>query len=94
MEFLPLFFKLEDRQTLLVGGGQIALRKARLLIRTKAIVSVISHAVDPQLAKLLADNNGTFWLGDYTPAHLDNKLLVIAAKYIPMHSPEISRLMW
>lgn len=79
MEFLPLFFKLEDRQTLLVGGGQIALRKARLLIRTKAIVSVISHAVDPQLAKLLADNNGTFSLGDYTPAHLDNKLLVIAA---------------
>ncbi len=79
MDYLPLFFKLENRNALLVGGGQVALRKARLLIRTKAIVTVISREIDPQLAQLLADNNGTAIIGEYSADLLDGKLLVTAA---------------
>jgi uroporphyrin-III C-methyltransferase/precorrin-2 dehydrogenase/sirohydrochlorin ferrochelatase len=79
MDYLPLFFKLENREALLVGGGQVALRKARLLVRTKAIVTVISHEIDPQLAQLLADNNGTAIIGEYCDAMLEGKLLVTAA---------------
>jgi uroporphyrin-III C-methyltransferase/precorrin-2 dehydrogenase/sirohydrochlorin ferrochelatase len=79
MDYLPLFFKLENREALLVGGGQVALRKARLLVRTKAIVTVISHDIDPQLAKLLADNNGIAMIGEYSESLLEGKLLVTAA---------------
>ncbi|EPJ44902.1 MAG: siroheme synthase [Osedax symbiont Rs1] len=79
MDYLPLFFKLENRNALLVGGGQVALRKARLLVRTKAIVTVISREIDPQLAQLLADNNGTAMIGEYSADLLDGKLLVTAA---------------
>ncbi len=79
MDYLPLFFKLENRNALLVGGGQVALRKARLLIRTKAIVTVISREIDPQLAQLLADNNGIAMIGEYSADLLDGKLLVTAA---------------
>ena len=79
MDYLPLFFKLENRNALLVGGGQVALRKARLLVRTKAIVTVISHEIDPQLQQLLDDNNGTAIIGEYSDALLDGMLLVTAA---------------
>jgi uroporphyrin-III C-methyltransferase/precorrin-2 dehydrogenase/sirohydrochlorin ferrochelatase len=79
MDYLPLFFKLENRNALLVGGGQVALRKARLLVRTKAIVTVVSHQINPQLAALLADNKGHSIIGDYTDKLLDGMMLVTAA---------------
>ncbi len=31
MDFLPLFHNLKGRKVLLVGGGEVALRKGRLL---------------------------------------------------------------
>ncbi|MFT5705990.1 MAG: uroporphyrin-III C-methyltransferase/precorrin-2 dehydrogenase/sirohydrochlorin ferrochelatase [Oceanospirillaceae bacterium] len=79
MDYLPLFFKLENRNALLVGGGQVALRKARMLVRTKAIVTVVSHEIDPQLSQLLAENNGIAIVGEYHPSLLADKLLVTAA---------------
>ena len=79
MNYLPLFFKLENRTALLVGGGQVALRKARLLIRNKTILTVVSHHIDPQLADLLEKNNGHAIIGDYSADLLHDKLLVIAA---------------
>ena len=79
MNYLPLFFKLENRTALLVGGGQVALRKARLLIRNKTILTVVSHQIDPQLMELLEKNNGHAIIGDYSADLLKDKLLVIAA---------------
>ncbi|MDA7589607.1 hypothetical protein N8708_06330 [Porticoccaceae bacterium] len=32
MDFLPLFHNLKDRNVLVVGGGEVALRKVRLVL--------------------------------------------------------------
>ena len=45
MNFLPLFFNLKGRQALLVGGGDVALRKARLLKRAGVNLPVVSHRI-------------------------------------------------
>ncbi|MGB1238031.1 MAG: siroheme synthase CysG [Pseudomonadales bacterium] len=79
MDYLPLFFKLDDRDALLVGGGQVALRKAKLLTRSGARVTVISREIDPQLTQLLAQHNGVAMQGDYRAELLEGKLLVTAA---------------
>ena len=79
MDFLPLFFNLNDRQVLLVGGGNIALRKARLLKRAGVGLTVISHAVDEELRALLTDDRDEILLGDYHSDLLEGKTLVVAA---------------
>ncbi len=79
MEYLPLFFDLKDRHILLVGGGDVALRKARLLTRAGARLTVVAHAIDPELAQLLDLHHGVAILGDYRSDLLLGKTLALAA---------------
>lgn len=79
MDYLPLFFKLTNQKVLLVGGGNIALRKAKLLCRAGAHVTVISHKICDDLQDLLDENQGSAIVGEYHAALLDDKILVIAA---------------
>jgi uroporphyrin-III C-methyltransferase/precorrin-2 dehydrogenase/sirohydrochlorin ferrochelatase len=53
VDYLPLFFDLKNRQALLVGGGDVALRKARLLVRAGARVRVVSREVHAELDELI-----------------------------------------
>jgi uroporphyrin-III C-methyltransferase/precorrin-2 dehydrogenase/sirohydrochlorin ferrochelatase len=79
MEFLPLFHKLQGAHVLVVGGGEIALRKSRLLADAGALIRVVAPAVEPQLAGLVADSGGELRVRGYQPADLDGCQLIIAA---------------
>lgn len=79
MDYLPLFFDLKNRQALLVGGGDVALRKARLLVRAGARVRVVSREVHAELDELIERHGGQVIIGEYHPALLDDVALVIAA---------------
>ncbi|WP_432473466.1 siroheme synthase CysG [Amphritea sp. HPY] len=79
MDYLPLFFKLENRTVVLVGGGQVALRKASLLVQAGARLVVISHAVNPELAELVNTHQGEVIIDDYHSKFLNSADLVIAA---------------
>jgi uroporphyrin-III C-methyltransferase/precorrin-2 dehydrogenase/sirohydrochlorin ferrochelatase len=79
VDFLPLFFNLKGRQALLVGGGDVALRKARLLKRAGVSLTVVSHAVVDELRLMLRDPDDQIIIGEYHPSLLDSKCLVIAA---------------
>ncbi len=77
MDYLPLFAKLTNRPVLLVGGGDIALRKARLLMDAGAHLTVVAPSLHEELAELLVDH-------DYIPsrfhaAQLTHHMLVVAA---------------
>lgn len=79
MDFLPLFFNLKSRQVLLIGGGDIALRKARLLKRAGVFLTVVSHTVEDELKALLVDAHDQIIIGEYHSALLEGKTLVVAA---------------
>jgi uroporphyrin-III C-methyltransferase/precorrin-2 dehydrogenase/sirohydrochlorin ferrochelatase len=79
VDFLPLFFNLKSRQVLLIGGGDIALRKARLLKRAGVYLTVVSHVVDDELKALLVNANDQIVIGEYHAALLEGKTLVVAA---------------
>jgi precorrin-2 dehydrogenase/sirohydrochlorin ferrochelatase len=52
MRYYPIFLDLRGRRCIVVGGGRVAERKVRALLRAGASVRVISPAVTPRLALL------------------------------------------
>lgn len=79
MDFLPLFHKLQDRLVLVVGGGEVALRKARLLSDAGARLRVVAPGVRDELSEMAGAGGGEVWLRDYQSADLQGVALVIAA---------------
>lgn len=79
MEFLPLFHKLQGSHVLVVGGGEIALRKSRLLVDAGALIRVVAPAVESQLDSLATGSGGSVHLRGYQESDLDGCQLIIAA---------------
>jgi uroporphyrin-III C-methyltransferase/precorrin-2 dehydrogenase/sirohydrochlorin ferrochelatase len=50
MRYFPIFFDLKDRHAIVVGGGEEAPRKVRLLLKTEARISVIAAVLHDELA--------------------------------------------
>lgn len=79
MKFLPLFFDLQQRHCLVVGGGDVALRKVRLLRRAGAVVELVSLELCDGLNELLNQGEIIYHPGTFDPTMLEGKVLVIAA---------------
>lgn len=77
MQFLPLFHKLQGRLVLVIGGGEVALRKARLLSDAGAVLRVVAPEIRSELQEL-AGPGGNFLRG-YASSDLQGVALVIAA---------------
>ena len=79
MEYLPVCLKLTDAPVLLVGAGSIATRKARLLLRAGARLTVVAPDITQELESLLEQNGGTWCETEYRESHLQGNQLVVAA---------------
>ena len=79
MEFLPLFFSLKQRSVLIVGGGEVALRKARLLTKAGASINVVSPQVRDDLKELVKSSKGLLLEEQYQSTSLSGVMLVVAA---------------
>lgn len=79
MEFLPVCLQLTDSPVLLVGGGEVATRKARLLLRAGAKVRVVSPTIGQELESLLTAHGGIWEQDHYQQGHLHGMRLVVAA---------------
>lgn len=79
MRYLPLAFDVQDRPCLLVGGGAVATRKARLLARAGAKLLVVAPEITGELQQLIDDSGGQYFRAAYHADFLDGAELVIAA---------------
>lgn len=79
MEFLPLFHNLRGSRVLVVGGGEIALRKSRLIADAGALLRVVAPAIEAQLRELVEHSGGELILRGYDPQDLEGCVLIIAA---------------
>ncbi len=79
MNTFPLFFKLNDQPILIVGGGDVAQRKADLLSRAGAHITIIAPKISDEIRALLFDPKHQLIDQVYDTPYLAGKRIVIAA---------------
>lgn len=65
MEYLPIYLELKGASVLLVGGGNVGTRKARLLLAAGADLTVVAPQISEELAGLLEQAGGTWLQTEY-----------------------------
>ena len=79
MEFLPIFLRIKGRDCLVVGGGEVAARKAGLLLRAGARVRVVAPVLCDVLQSLVEEGKLTHDGREFLPQDLHGCTLVIGA---------------
>jgi len=75
MKHFPIFLNLEGRRVVIAGGGEAAMAKLRLLIKTESHITVFANYPHPDVARLLSGSRHklierSFDVGDATCAAL------------------------
>ena len=79
MDYLPLFHKLDGRPVLVIGGGDIALRKSVLLAEAGALITLVAPEIEPEVRAFVEARGGSCRVERYAADHLAGHCLVIAA---------------
>jgi uroporphyrin-III C-methyltransferase/precorrin-2 dehydrogenase/sirohydrochlorin ferrochelatase len=79
MELLPVSLVVKGRRCVVVGGGEVAARKADMLRRAQARVEVVAPDLGENLAHLAQQGEVVHIAARFAPEQLDEATLVIAA---------------
>jgi len=79
MDYLPIFLDLRGQTCLVVGGGEVAARKASLLLRAGARVTVLAPELSAALGAELPSGRIAHRVERFTEKNLEGMALVIAA---------------
>ena len=79
MNTFPLFFKLDGRKVLIVGGGEVALRKADLLSRAGACITIVSPDISHEIQALLEGSKHELIYENYNKRYMSGARVIIAA---------------
>ena len=90
MDYFPIFLDLKKRRCLLVGGGDIATRKGRLLSKAGAKLRIVAPEISAELRELAAQNHGEIFEREYQSSDVDDCVIVVAATDIEPLNEKIS----
>lgn len=92
MDCFPIFLNLKGASCLVVGGGDVAARKAALLLEAGARVTVVAPQLCATLQKQAACGAITHRASGFTPEALDEAVLAFAATDDRAVNREVSEL--
>jgi uroporphyrin-III C-methyltransferase/precorrin-2 dehydrogenase/sirohydrochlorin ferrochelatase len=75
----PVFMRVEGEAVAVVGGGEEALAKARLIGQSSAVLRIIADAAGAELLDFIAENGAIHIAVAYDAAHLEGAVMVFAA---------------
>jgi precorrin-2 dehydrogenase/sirohydrochlorin ferrochelatase len=76
---IPLLISLSEKRCIIIGGGAIATRRMRALLKEKAQVSIVSPEVTPVIEEA-SKTSHVHWIQErYNETCMDGAFLVIAA---------------
>lgn len=79
MDLLPIFLNIKRKKCVVVGGGEVAFRKASLLLRAGADLNIVAPVLSDELHKLCLDRDCTITIREFEEADINNAILVVAA---------------
>lgn len=88
MRYLPIALDIRGKPCLVVGAGQVALRKIELLLSAGALVRVVATRAVPEAQSLLEQGRIELALRPFAPSDLEHVELVVAAT----DAPEVNAL--
>lgn len=88
--FYPVVLNLKGRRCVIVGGGQVALRKVRVLLEHKATVEVISPTLCPELRNLARSRSIDVLPRSYQSGDLKGAFMAIAATDEPETNSKVA----
>ncbi|MFT7177280.1 MAG: uroporphyrin-III C-methyltransferase/precorrin-2 dehydrogenase/sirohydrochlorin ferrochelatase, partial [Halioglobus sp.] len=74
----------------MIGGGTIGTRKARLLLKAGAALTVVAPEISDELKLALAEHDGVWHQSKFEPSDLQNAKLIVAATPQAKVNAEIS----
>jgi len=77
--YYPISLNLTSKRCVVVGGGEVALRKVRALLEHGARIEVVSPTLCPELNQLAASKTIGVLRKEYEPADLKDAFIAIAA---------------
>ena len=87
MKFYPINLDVAGKSCVVVGGGEVALRKIRGLLEAGAIVKVIAPEICAGVEELFRRGEISLTREKFSPEMLDDELILIAAT----DDPEVNR---
>ena len=79
MQYFPIFVDTKELHCLIVGAGEVAARKAELLLKTSATVTLVAPWACDTILRLAAEEKVILVTRDYQPNDLQAKRLVFVA---------------
>lgn len=79
MDYFPIFLRITDQPVVVIGGGEVAARKALLLRRAGAAITLIAPELCEALQQRVAQGELQHRAEAFRPDHLNGAHLVVAA---------------
>ena len=92
MEFLPVFLNIKGRKCVVVGGGDIARRKAVMLVEAGGIVDIITGHKPEKFSEFGQHEQITLIEQNFNADHLKGAVLAVAATDDPAVNRAVSKL--
>ena len=92
MDYLPIFVNLKQKPCLVIGGGDIALRKINLLLKAKAQVTCISPAFCNSIKNLSIKGHIILVNRQFESSDISNQSVIVSATDDSSVNTSVSRL--
>ena len=92
MENFPIFIDINKKPVTIFGGGEIALRKAILLVKANPSLTIISKDFSKEFQDFIKKNGLSFEYKSFDPSDIKNQTLIVAATNDKETNKAISRI--
>lgn len=84
MDYFPAFLDLRGRSCLVVGGGDVAIRKVRMLTAAGAVITIVAPKISDRLIEFASREGHHLVKRDFRSSDLAEQWLVVSATGIPV----------